>query len=119
MKRSHAGSYMCTDSTFPTLVALSLRLLDQKLGIQERSKVLQLFNVWQYQLCSKVTDCKVLYLLFKATFIFDVLLVIKQAQGNLLKIISENNFVKFQKDESLGYQSGTYEDYRIFERVAE
>jgi hypothetical protein len=45
--------------------------------------------------------------------------VIKQAQGNLLKIISENNFVKFQKDESLGYQSGTYEDYRIFERVAE
>jgi hypothetical protein len=45
--------------------------------------------------------------------------VIKQADRNLLKIISENNFGKFQKDESLGYQSGTYEDYRIFESVSE
>ena len=60
-----------------------------------------------------------IYLLFKATYIFLVFLVIKQADRNLLKIISENNFGKFQKDESLGYQSGTYEDYRIFESVSE
>jgi len=40
--------------------------------------------------------------------------VIKQEHGNLLKIISENNFGKFHKDDSLGYQGLTYEDYRIF-----
>jgi hypothetical protein len=44
--------------------------------------------------------------------------VIKQEHETLLKIISENNFAKFYKEESLGYQSGTYEGYRIFERVA-
>ena len=57
--------------------------------------------------------------MFKATYIFLVFLVIKQADGNLLKIISENDFGKFQRDESLGYHSGTYEDYRTFESVSE